>query len=176
MQRFEDEQVDAIVTSTAYSPSLNRRCLGRNRLPIVVFDTTPDYDFGFNYGDKVMANHGIHGVQDMCNLLIRNRKPFLITAGPWQHPQVVDRLLNNIQTAAMAHKMQNLRVGSVGGSFDGMGDFMVPPGTFGMQVIPYEAQPEPSKQPLRPKLTQTMRALCWENSRPESMSRQSPRH
>ena len=145
VRMFEDEQVDAIVTlHLAYSPSLESAdVLAGTALPLVIFDTTPDYEFGFNYGDKVMANHGIHGVQDMCNLLLRNRKPFLITAGPWQHPQVIDRLLKSIKTAAMTHRMQNLRVGAVGGRFDGMGDFTIPPGTFGMQVIPYEAQPEP---------------------------------
>ncbi|HOG51616.1 MAG TPA: hypothetical protein PKY10_13580 [Lentisphaeria bacterium] len=154
VQMFEDEQVDAIVTlHLAYSPSLESAdVLAGTALPIVVFDTTPDYEFGFSYGDKVMANHGIHGVQDMCNLLIRNKKPFLITAGPWQHPQVIGRLLSNIRTAAIAHKMQNLRVGSAGGSFDGMGDFTVPPGTFGMQVIPYEAQPEPSEAAIKAEI------------------------
>ncbi|MDD4098384.1 MAG: hypothetical protein PHC30_06410 [Lentisphaeria bacterium] len=145
VQMFEAEGVEAIVTlHLAYSPSLeSAEVLAGTRLPLVIFDTTPDYDFGFNYGDKVMANHGIHGVQDMCNLLLRNRKPFLITAGPWQHPQVLDRLQRNIRAAAMAYRMQNLRVGAVGGRFDGMGDFAIPDGTFGMRVIPYEPQPEP---------------------------------
>ena len=44
-------------------------------LPIVVLDTTPGYAFGPTTDPaEIMYNHGIHGVQDMCNLLIRNGK------------------------------------------------------------------------------------------------------
>ncbi len=137
VRTFEKKQCEAIVTlHLAYSPSLeSAEILAKTRLPLVVLDTTPDFEFGFDDYGKLMANHGIHGVQDMCNMLIRNRKQFLINAGHWQESDVLKRSAESIRAAAMAWKMQNLRIGAVGGEFAGMGDFRIPDGTFGMKII-----------------------------------------
>ena len=39
---------------------------------------TPDYELisCAGYKNCITPNHGIHGVQDMCNLLKRNGKPY----------------------------------------------------------------------------------------------------
>ena len=69
---FEKEQVDAIVTlHLAYSPSLESiDAIAGTDLPVIVLDTTKDFEFDFDvYADAVSYNHGIHGVQDFCNLL-----------------------------------------------------------------------------------------------------------
>lgn len=56
--------------------------LADTRLPIIVCDTTPSYSYGpEQHPDELMYNHGIHGVQDMFNLLVRNGKPFTIEVG-----------------------------------------------------------------------------------------------
>lgn len=129
----------AIITlHLAYSPSLESAAiLARSRIPVIVLDTTPDADFPFDYGDRLMANHGIHGVQDLCNLLVRLRKPFLIHAGHWQTSDVLDRVADSVRAAAMTATMTGARVGCVGGSFKGMGDFVVPDGTFGLKFVHY---------------------------------------
>ena len=66
---FEESGCQAIATlHLAYSPSLEAiDALAATSLPIVVIDTTPDYEFEL---PLLMANHGIHGVQDLCNLLL----------------------------------------------------------------------------------------------------------
>jgi L-arabinose isomerase len=144
IRTFEREGAEAIVTlHLAYSPSLESiDALAGTKLPIIVLDTTPDESFGFDFGDKVMANHGIHGVQDCCNMLIRRGKRFLIAAGHWEKSDVIDRACNLLKAAAMACKMRTARVGTVGGEFAGMGDFCVPAGTFGMEIVAYTEQPE----------------------------------
>lgn len=127
--KFEKAGVDAIVTlHLAYSPSLESAAtLAATRLPLIVLDTTPGYAFGPRQApDQIMFNHGIHGVQDMCNLLLRNGKPFVIEAGHWQKSDVLKRVARQALSARMATAMRTARVGRIGNPFAGMGDFSVP--------------------------------------------------
>ncbi|MHC4874017.1 MAG: L-arabinose isomerase family protein, partial [Planctomycetota bacterium] len=129
IKEFEQNKVDAIVTlHLAYSPSLESSdVVAGTDLPIVVLDTTPDFDFGFEQtADKIMFNHGIHGVQDFCNLMIRNGKDFILEAGHWQESDVMDRTVSAILGCRAAGKMRTAKVGIVGKPFKGMGDFSIP--------------------------------------------------
>ncbi len=137
---FEQQKVEVLITlHLAYSPSLEAaEIIAASSLPVVVLDTTPDYEFPFDYGNRLILNHGIHGVQDFCNVLLRCGKDFLISAGHWDKSSVLDRVLRQVKAAGLAHTMSRIRVGRIGGSFAGMGDFEVPDGTFGMTVVPYE--------------------------------------
>lgn len=126
---FEKADVDALVTlHLAYSPSLESAdVLAKTHLPIIVLDTTPHYEFDHTISSsKVGANHGIHGVQDMCNMLIRNGKDFQIFAGHYEKSSVLDDVANAARGAKMARVMKNAKVGHLGGPFDGMGDFAIP--------------------------------------------------
>src|ERR1017187_7355757 len=129
IHRFEDDQVDAIVTlHLAYSPSLeSSSALASTPLPVVVLDTTPTYSYGPEQNpEELFYNHGIHGVQDMCNLLLRNKKPFVVTAGHWQKSDVLDRVARFAKSARLAGALRRARVGKFGPVFAGMGDFFVP--------------------------------------------------
>jgi len=140
--KFENEQVDAIVTlHLAYSPSLeSSAALASTHLPIVVMDTTPTYSMGPGQDpQEVLYNHAIHGVQDMCNLLVRNNKPFKVVAGHWQKSDVVDRVASLVRSTRLAGSMSRARVGGYGPPFAGMGDFAVPPAklkeTLGIETV-----------------------------------------
>ena len=129
VKKLEAEKVDALVTlHLAYSPSLeSSEVLAATRLPIIVLDTTPTWSYAPDQDpDELMYNHGIHGVQDMCNLLLRNGKPFLIEAGHWEHSDVLDRVAALAVPARMAAAMKRGRIGMLGTAFKGMGDFYVP--------------------------------------------------
>lgn len=126
---FEKEKVDSIVTlHLAYSPSLeSEKVLKNTNLPIVILDTTPNFDFtGDEDTISISYNHGIHGVQDMCNLLVRNNKQFFIEVGHYLESDVIDRVINRVKGIKIANEFQNSRVGTIGGEFDGMGDFRLP--------------------------------------------------
>ncbi len=147
IKKFEKAEVDAIVTlHLAYSPSLaSAEVLARTRLPIIVLDTTPDYDFSPSQSpDRIMFNHGIHGVQDMCNLLIRNHKPFVIEAGHWKNSDVLDRVVSRVRSARIASALRRSRVGRIGNPFAGMGDFFVPVDVLkrklGIQTVPCDCR------------------------------------
>ena len=142
---FEAEHVDAIVTlHLAYSPSLEvERVLVSTKLPLIVLDTTPGYTYDqYTPLSALMRNHGIHGVQDMCNRLLRNGKKFSIFAGHMEHSDVLDRVAAAARGAMAAHSLRNARVGLVGDVFTGMGDFQIPfdelERDLGIQVIPYD--------------------------------------
>lgn len=161
---FESSGCEAIATlHLAYSPSLESiGPLSGTALPLVIIDTTPDFEF--IPPDRIMANHGIHGVQDFCNLLLRYRKPFLLSAGHWEHSDVLDRTAKQLRSAGMAWRITHARVGKVGGDFDGMGDFRVPDGTFGMQIVNYTPQPEPSKAEIDAELALDRDRFVWDAS------------
>jgi L-arabinose isomerase len=144
---FEADGVDAIVTlHLAYSPSEESApVLAATALPVIVLDTTPAYDFSPTQSpDEVMYNHGIHGVQDLCNLLLRHGKAFHIEAGHWEHSDVLDRVVQDAQSTRMANAMRRARVGRIGNPFRGMGDFAVPESllarTTGATVVPATPQ------------------------------------
>lgn len=146
LDSMETSGCEALATlHLAYSPSLESAALvAASPLPVVVIDTTPDARFATGSEDEIMPNHGIHGVQDFCNLLLRLRKPFLISAGHWETSDVLNRAARQLRAAGMAYRLTHIRVGKAGGDFDGMGDFRVPEGAFGMTVASYAPQPEPS--------------------------------
>lgn len=126
---FEKEKVDSIVTlHLAYSPSLeSEKVLKGTSLPIVILDTTPNFAFTDDEDTiSISYNHGIHGVQDMCNLLVRNNKQFFIEAGHYRESDVIERVINRVRGIKIAREFSNSRVGTIGGAFNGMGDFRLP--------------------------------------------------
>ncbi len=142
VQMFEKKGADAVITlHLAYSPSLESAdVLAGTDLPLIVLDTTPGFEFSPQTDpDALMYNHGIHGVMDMCNLLKRSGKQYLIEAGHWKESDVLDRAVRDIQSVKMASVFRNARVGLIGDPFKGMGDFAVPfealGEQFGMKVI-----------------------------------------
>jgi len=124
-----DEDIVAVVTyHLAYSPSLEAiDALKSLKAPIIVFDTTPDYEFSGAalYDERSNANHGIHGVQEMCSMLRRNKKSFEIVTGHAMHSEVVTELAALLRAAAVAHEFRRARIGLAGFQFEGMGDFLI---------------------------------------------------
>ncbi len=124
-----DPEICAVITQhLAYSPSLESiDALKSLKAPIIVFDTTPDRELikFAETEDRIMDNHGIHGVQDMCNLLKRNRISYELCVGHVSNSPVLDELCGRIRAAYAAKTFRECRIGMVGGEFEGMGDFRV---------------------------------------------------
>jgi L-arabinose isomerase len=125
---FEKNNVDVIITlHLAYSPSLESAAvLSETNLPIIVLDTTPDYLFDETLNSEaILYNHGIHGVQDLCNLLNRNGKDFEIFAGHFEKSDVCKRVADCARAIFSAKSLNGMKVGLLGKPFEGMGDFAV---------------------------------------------------
>lgn len=128
-KKFNEAGVDAVITQhLAYSPSLESiDALLSLEAPIIVLDSTPDYALirTAGYQNCIDNDHGIHGVQDMCCMLKKKKKPYFICAGHALHSDVIARTAGLCRAAAMQRFFSQIRIGSVGGSFVGMGDFLV---------------------------------------------------
>ena len=128
IREFEAADVDAIVSlHLAYSPSLeSAEVIAGTRLPLIVLDTTRDYCFDFNVATgSTSYNHGIHGVQDFCNLMKRLGKDYSIFAGHYLNSDVVKRVVDAARAVKATRAFSGMKVGRIGGSFEGMGDFCV---------------------------------------------------
>ncbi|MBD3243448.1 MAG: hypothetical protein GF331_22855 [Chitinivibrionales bacterium] len=120
----------AIVTlHLAYSPSLESiDALCATPLPLIVLDTTPAESFPPDIDPtELMNNHGIHGVQDLCNLLVRRGRRFELEVGHWRESDVLDRVAARCRVATAVHALRAMRAVRFGASFEGMGDFAVSP-------------------------------------------------
>ena len=145
VRELEESGVAAIVTlHLAYSPSLESAdVLAGTKLPLIVLDTTENFAFDSSVdADEILYNHGIHGVQDLCNLLRRNHKSYSVFAGHYLESDVLKRTARACRGAIIAKRMRTARVGLVGGPFAGMGDFCVPfeelKETIGLSIVPYD--------------------------------------
>lgn len=128
VRMFEDCGVDLIVTlHLAYSPSLESVfSLCSTSIPILMLDTTMDAGFGRDVNaDRIMYNHGIHGVQDLACMLRRRQKPFRIVAGHVSESNVLSRAVEAARAAHAARSLKGTRALRIGEAFDGMGDFSV---------------------------------------------------
>jgi L-arabinose isomerase len=127
---FERDGVDAIVTlHLAYSPSLESvDALCSTDRPIIILDTTMDSSFGMGVPpDRLMYNHGIHGVMDLGSMLRRRGRAFEIVAGHWRDSGVIARAADMARAAAAAGTFRGSKLLRVGEAFAGMGDFSVEP-------------------------------------------------
>ncbi len=128
IQSFERDKIDCIITlHLAYSPSLESiEAVCRTRLPIIILDTTMDAAFGGDVSpDKIMFNHGIHGVMDFASMMKRRGRPFEIVAGHDSDPLLIDRTVDMVKAASAANYMRRSQVLRIGEAFKGMGDFLV---------------------------------------------------
>lgn len=126
--QFEADGIDCLVTlHLAYSPSLEAiEACCRTKLPIVILDTTMDAKFGVDVSpDRIMYNHGVHGVMDFASLLRRHQCAFEIVAGHDSDPRVLDRVADQVRAIVGAKVLRASRILRVGNAFAGMGDFAV---------------------------------------------------
>ena len=128
IRQFEQDGVDCIVTlHLAYSPSMEAiEVCCRTKLPMIILDTTLDAEFGINVSpDRIMFNHGVHGVMDFASMLCRRRRPFEVVAGHCSDPHTIERVADLARAAFAARSLRGSRVLRIGDTFAGMGDFAV---------------------------------------------------
>ena len=125
---FEAARVDALLVILAtYSPSqLALPALQRTRLPILIWNTqelwTVDQTFTLA---NMVDNHGVHGTQDLANVLTRSGVPFHYVTSPDNDPAGLQELGDFFAAAAAVTRLRSARIGSLGYPFPGMGDFAV---------------------------------------------------
>jgi len=126
--RFEASGVDALlVILLTYSPSqLTLPAFQRTRLPIVIWNTQELLAVDKSFTAAAMIdNHGVHGTQDLANVLTRAGVRFHYVTSPANDPQGLAELGDFFSAAAAVRRLRSTRIGMLGYPFPGMGDFAV---------------------------------------------------
>ena len=137
---FRREDIDAAVASLeaagadallvillTYSPSqLALPALRRTRLPILLWNTQElvAVDAAFDTA-AMIDNHGVHGTQDLANVLLRGGVPFEYVTSHLSDAGGLDALVDFAWAAAATRRLRTARLGLLGYPFPGMGDFAV---------------------------------------------------
>jgi L-arabinose isomerase len=132
------EQVEAAVTGfegggqelilvvlLTYAPShIALPALLATRLPVVIYNTQQLFEVNREtQGSDTTSNHGMHGVQDLANVLLRAGRPFHIVTGHYQDPRGLAEVKGWCDAARTAKHLAGLRIGLIGYAMEGMGDF-----------------------------------------------------
>ncbi len=128
IKKFEKEKVSlVIIVHFSYAPSLiSVESLVQTNLPLLLWNTQKIDRILLSYSDKeLLENHGMHGVQDLSNVLNRRGRKFIVVTGHWKDKVTIDEIAGWIKSAGVVNKMKHSRVGLLGYVFPGMGDFCV---------------------------------------------------
>ena len=123
---YEAEGCDALlVILLTYSPSqIALPALKHTRLPIIIWNTQELYAVEDNFSSAEMtANHGVHGTQDLGNVLTRSGVDFAYTTSHLSDDDALDGLDDFFRAAAAVRRLHRARLGLLGYPFPGMGDF-----------------------------------------------------
>jgi L-arabinose isomerase len=119
---------DAIVViCLTYSPSqIILPALQRTRLPILIWNTQELYAVDESYNADAMGrNHGVHGTQDLANVLLRSEVPFRYVTSHLNDSEGLQSLEDFFVAAATVAGLRRCRLGLMGYPFPGMGDFAI---------------------------------------------------
>ncbi len=128
VSKFEAEGAEALlVMLLTYSPSqLPLSALKRTTLPIMIWNTQELFSVGEGFtGDDMSKNHGVHGTQDLGNVLLRTGVPFSYVTSHVRDAAGMNELADFFSAAAVVRRLRRARLGLLGYPFPGMGDFAV---------------------------------------------------
>ncbi|MBN1581089.1 MAG: arabinose isomerase, partial [Anaerolineae bacterium] len=116
-----------VVVLLTYAPShIALPALIGTRLPVLVFNTQQMLAVTRETRSlDTTRNHGMHGVQDLCNVLLRAGRVFHLVTGHYQDEKTLAEVKAWCDAARLARFMRDIRIGQLGYAMEGMGDFGV---------------------------------------------------
>jgi len=130
VKQLESNSCDILlVICLTYSPSgLSLPPLQETSLPIFVWNTQELWAVDENYGpDQLGANHGVHGTQDLCSVLLRSSVKFEYHTSHLNDESPARKIEDFAIAAATVNNLKTSRVGIIGYPFPGMDDFKIEP-------------------------------------------------
>ncbi|MFA5645414.1 MAG: hypothetical protein WDA18_03545 [Candidatus Ratteibacteria bacterium] len=127
--RIAGEKCDAMVLLfLSYSPSLIIAPSLKNHpeIPVLLWNTQKLFSILSDFSSEDMfCNHGMHGVQDLASLLLRQGTKFSLITGYYQDQKTISEVSAWCELVAVARSLRLSRIGRIGGRFKDMGDFAV---------------------------------------------------
>ncbi len=126
--KMEKSNVDGvIIVFLSYSPSLITEPVLKNyRFPVLIWNTQQIMEISENFNtEDMMNNHGMHGVQDLASVLVRERRPFSLVTGHPGQGDTISEIEKWCRCACVVNDLKRMKVGRIGGVFRDMGDFFV---------------------------------------------------
>ena len=114
-----------IVVLLTYAPShIALPALLRTRLPVLIYNTQqlPGVT-ARTTGMETTKNHGMHGVQDLANVLLRAGRDIQIVTGHYQDERTISEVKAWCDAARVASFLSQVQIGLIGYPMEGMGDF-----------------------------------------------------
>ena len=124
--RFERDGADLIVVVLlTYAPSLIALpALARTPLPVLILNTQKARGVPVGSpGSVLIENHGMHGVQDLANVLLRAEVPFRLLTGHYRDAALQEELRSHLVAAKAVAELRRSRFGLLGYPMQDMGDF-----------------------------------------------------
>jgi len=125
---FEAQGKDLLlVVLLSYAPShIALPALRRTRLPILIFNTQPLYAITQDTrSTDTTRSHGLGGMQDLANVLLRAGRKLHIVTGYYKDEQTLAEVKSWCDAARTVSFMHTMRIGLLGRPMEGMGDFCV---------------------------------------------------
>ncbi len=126
VERLELAGVDAIcVVFLTYAPSqLVLPALKYTKLPVIIWNIQELFGVDKAYTGAIMTeNHGVHGTQDLANVLVRCGVPFEYVTTHIDDSDACKSVTDFCHAASAKRKIASSRFGIMGKEFPGMGDF-----------------------------------------------------
>ncbi len=114
-----------LVMLLTYSPSqIALPALKSTNLPVIVWNTQELYGIGDGFtGTQMVENHGVHGTQDLANVLLRGGVDFAYVTSHLEDEGGLGELADFFAAAAAVRRLRDAKLGILGYPFPGMGDF-----------------------------------------------------
>ena len=126
LNHMEQSGIDAVcVIFLTYAPSqIVLPALKNAKLPIIIWNIQDLFGVDENYDDRdLLANHGVHGTQDLANVLVRCEVDFEYVTTHIDDPESCKAIVDFCFAASARRKIASSRFGIMGKEFPGMGDF-----------------------------------------------------
>ncbi|HEY53150.1 MAG TPA: arabinose isomerase, partial [Caldilineae bacterium] len=130
---FEADGVDLLmVVMLSYAPShIALPALIRTPLPVLLFNTQQLHAISQQTVSlDTTRNHGMHGVQDLANVLLRAGRDFHLVTGHYQDERTLAQVKSWCDAARTVRFMRQMQIGLLGHAMEGMGDFGLDETTF----------------------------------------------
>ncbi|MCM8769735.1 MAG: hypothetical protein NC911_08750 [Candidatus Omnitrophica bacterium] len=128
-QYFYQEGVEGvIIVFLSYGTSLSLLpALKQTTFPLLLWNTQKLKTVTSAFQRReLMENHGIHGVQDLASVLLREKVNFSLITGHWTDKKTLQEIKAWSLAAAVSHRLSEMLIGRIGSRFEEMGDFALP--------------------------------------------------